>query len=199
MAEQRQAVPEGDYQVTPVGAAWDTTQSGSLVLKVALRVVGGEHAGRFLDATLWMDTDRPDRDGKTGRDKSVALLVAMGYGGPLARVCDGDGVGIVRGATLSAKVEHDAKGYARVKYLNPPRVFPPRAFSPPSMQDLTRLLGEEPAKAQRGPSSDDAAEIHRRLEESWGTRRPAPQRAPAPRQPPRGFDADTVGTDDIPF
>lgn len=160
MSEQRQAIPAGDYQVTPVGAAWDTTQSGSVVLKVALRVMGGEHAGRFLDATLRMDTDRPDRDGKTSRDKSIALLAAMGYTGSLARVCDGDGVGIVRGAALGAKVEHDAKGYARVKYLNPPRVFPPRVFAAPGVQELAAFLGEStPRRASRAAPQVDDTEI----------------------------------------
>jgi hypothetical protein len=67
--------------------------------------------------------------------------------------------------------ERNGKRYPEAKYIN----LPCKVFTAPTREQMLDLIA----------AVDGAA-------------KPAPQRAPAPRQPPRGFDAGE-GEDSVPF
>jgi len=73
----------------------------------------------------------------------------------------------------SLEVVQNDRGYPEAKYINAP--LAPKVFQAPTREQMLELIA----------AVDGAA-------------KPAPQRAPAPRQPPRGFDAGE-GEDSIPF
>lgn len=148
--------------------AWDTTKDGKPYLTISFNVDGVAVRGR-----LYFDTDRTDADGRTSAERSMELLRAMGLRTNLrALVTGAERIDVGAMSLEVVNAERGGKRYAEAKYIN----LPVKVFQAPTRDAMLQLIAAvdgEPA-------------------------RPTPQRAPAPRQAPRGFDAGE-GEDSIPF
>lgn len=163
----RKTIEPGTYSARALAWAWDTTKDGKPFLTINFDVEGATVRGR-----LYFDTDRTDTNGRTGADRSMEALRAMGLRTTLRALVTGAeriDVGLA-----SIEVVQNDRGYPEAKYVNAP--LAPKVFQAPTreqMVDLIAAVDGEPA-------------------------RPAPQRAPATRQP-RGFDAGQGDDSDVPF
>lgn len=127
--------------------------------------------GAVVRGRLYFDTDRTDANGRTSAERSMEVLRAMGLRTTLRALVTG--AERIDTGRVSVEVVHNDKGYPEAKYINAP--LAPKVFAAPAREQMLELIA----------AVDGAA-------------KPAPQRAPAPRQPPRGFDAGQ-GEDSIPF
>jgi hypothetical protein len=178
-AEQRQqqggvnmkkTIEPGTYSARATAWAWDTTKDGKPYLTINLDAEGATVRGR-----LYFDTDRTDANGRTSAERSMEVLRAMGLRTTLRALVTG--AERIDTGRVSVEVVHNDKGYPEAKYINAP--LAPKVFAAPAREQMLELIA-----AVDGEGTTPT--------------RPAPQRAPAPRQPPRGFDAGQ-GEDSIPF
>ena len=167
MGERKHLEP-GTYTARGASWGWDTSKDGRACLAINFDV-----DGVLVRGVLYFDTDRTDTNGRTGAQRSMEVLRAMGLRTTLrALVTGAERIDIGR---VQVKTENNDKGYPVAKYIDP--LQPPKLFTPATREQMLDLIAAVDGE---------------------GTQRPAPQRAPAPRQPPRGFDAGE-GEDSIPF
>jgi hypothetical protein len=128
--------------------------------------------GVAVRGRMYFDTDRTDADGRTSAERSMELLRAMGLRTTLrALVTGAERIDVGAMSLEVVNAERNGKRYPEAKYIN----LPCKVFTAPTREQMLDLIA----------AVDGAA-------------KPAPQRAPAPRQPPRGFDAGE-GEDSVPF
>lgn len=164
----RKTIEPGTYSARAQAWAWDTTKDGKPYLTVNLDVDGTTVRGR-----LYFDTDRTDANGRTSAERSMEVLRAMGLRSNLRALVTG--AERIDTGRVSVEVVHNDKGYPEAKYINAP--LAPKVFQAPTRDQMLELIAAVDGTTPRAP---------------------APTRAPAPRQPPRGFDAGE-GEDSIPF
>lgn len=149
--------------------AWDTTKDGKPYLTISFNVDGVAVRGR-----LYFDTDRTDADGRTSAERSMELLRAMGLRTTLrALVTGAERIDVGAMSLEVVNTERGGKRYPEAKYIN----LPVKVFQAPTRDAMLQLIAAVDGE---------------------GTR-PAPTRAPAPRQPPRGLDAGEGDDMDVPF
>lgn len=166
----KKTIEPGTYSARATAWAWDTTKDGKPYLTINLDAEGATVRGR-----LYFDTDRTDANGRTSAERSMEVLRAMGLRTTLRALVTG--AERIDTGRVSVEVVHNDKGYPEAKYINAP--LAPKVFAAPAREQMLELIA-----AVDGEGTTPT--------------RPAPQRAPAPRQPPRGFDAGQ-GEDSIPF
>jgi hypothetical protein len=106
---------------------WDTSKKGDMCLAAMLRFVGGPFDGQQVRGTLYFDTDKADKNGRTAADRSMEALRSAGLAGELDAIDENTG-GLDAGE-VSISVEINDRGFAFAKYINAASTF--SAFAPP--------------------------------------------------------------------
>ena len=136
-------LPPGTYTARAISWAWDTDKNGDPCIKIMFALSDGR-PGYQLDGTLYLDESKPDAKGRTALDRGMEALRAMGLDGDLTAELDG----IDRG-DVSLVTDINAKGYARVRFVNAPRAARElRTFAPPAAPELNGFLAKLNAKSR---------------------------------------------------
>ena len=136
-------LPPGTYTARAISWAWDTDRNGEPCIKIMFALSDGR-PGYQLDGTLYLDESKPDAKGRTALDRGMEALRAMGLDGDLTAELDG----IDRG-DVSLVTDINAKGYARVRFVNAPRAARElRTFAPPAAPELNGFLAKLNAKSR---------------------------------------------------
>lgn len=173
---------EGKHTARVTDLAWQSSQNGNTYLTLRFTATQGDCIGETATKNMFFS--------EKALQRTVEDLRALGWqGDDPATITVAD-----VGAEVSVTVEHetftgrDGEDHltARVKWINSMSALKGNAE-----QSAVAAFGAQ-LKA-RIRALDGAARAS-----GTAPTRPAPQRAPAPRQPPRGFDAGE-GEDSIPF
>ena len=78
-------VDAGTYTARFARWHWDTSKKGDMCLAAMLRITGGPFDGQQVRGTLYFDTDKADKSGRTAADRSLETLRAMGLTGEIRR------------------------------------------------------------------------------------------------------------------
>lgn len=149
---------------------WDTSKKGDMCLAAMLRIVGGPFDGQQVRGTLYFDTDKADKNGRTAADRSMEALRSAGLAGELDAIDENTG-GLDAGE-VSISVEINDKGYAFAKYINAASTF--SAFAPPPPDAKAQFFAQMKARAQGTAQAQRAT----------GAAPVQAQRAPAQQQRP---------------
>ena len=76
-------VDPGTYTARFARWHWDTSKKGDMCLAAMLRIVGGPFDGQQVRGTLYFDTDKVDKNGRTAADRSMEALRSAGLAGDL--------------------------------------------------------------------------------------------------------------------
>ena len=142
----KRTIEPGTYSARATAWAWDTTQNGKPFLTINFDVEGATVRGR-----LYFDTDRTDTNGRTGADRSMEALRAMGLRTNLrALVTGAERIDVGR---VQVKTENNAAGYPVVKYIDP--LQPPKLFTPATREQMLELIASVDGAAQRRSRGSD--------------------------------------------
>jgi hypothetical protein len=221
-------VEPGTYPARFARWHWDTSKKGDMCLAIMLRIAGGPFDGQSVRGTLYFDTDKTDKNGRTAADRSMEALRSAGLVGELDSIDENSG-GLDAGE-VSISVEVNDKGFSFAKYINAASTF--SAFAPPPPDAKAaffaqmkaraqgtaqgqRATGAAPVQPQRGPSQGQQGQQQRPAQSS-GQQRPAAQSQQRPAstqqgqgqqhrtrgpqvQPQQPQGFDAAEDDDIPF
>lgn len=137
-------VEPGSYTAKFTRWHWDTSKKGDMCLAVMLRIIGGPFDGQQVRGTLFFDTDKADKNGRTSADRSLEALRSAGLAGELDSIDENTG-GLDAGE-VSISVEVNDKGYSRAKYINAASTF--SAFQPPPPDTKAAFFAQMKARAQ---------------------------------------------------
>jgi hypothetical protein len=70
---------------------WDTSKKGDMCLAAMLRIVGGPFDGQQVRGTLYFDTDKADKNGRTAADRSMEALRSAGLAGEIDAIDENTG------------------------------------------------------------------------------------------------------------
>lgn len=137
-------VEPGTYPARFARWHWDTSKKGDMCLAAMLRVTGGPFDGQQVRGTLYFDTDKADKNGRTAADRSMEALRSAGLVGELDAI--DENVGGLDAGEVSISVEVNEKGYAYAKYINAASTF--SAFAPPPPDAKAQFFAQMKARAQ---------------------------------------------------
>ena len=190
-------VDAGTYTARFARWHWDTSKKGDMCLAAMLRIVGGPFDGQQVRGTLYFDTDKADKNGRTAADRSMEALRSAGLAGELDAIDENTG-GLDAGE-VSISVEVNDRGFSFAKYINAASSF--SAFAPPPPDAKAqffaqmraraqgtaqgqRATGAAPVQPQRGPSQGQQGQQMQRPAQSSGQQvRPAAQPAQGQQRP----------------
>lgn len=172
-------VEPGSYTAKFTRWHWDTSKRGEMCLAVMLRVIGGPFDGQQVRGTLFFDTDKADKNGRTSADRSMEALRSAGLAGELDSIDENAG-GLDAGE-VSISVEVNDKGYSFAKYINAASTF--SAFQPPApdtkaaffAQMKARQQGQQMGQRATGAVPVQGQHVQRAPQGMQGQQRPAPQ------------------------
>lgn len=187
-------VDPGTYTARFTRWHWDTSKKGDMCLAAMLRIVGGPFDGQQVRGTLYFDTDKADKNGRTAADRSMEALRSAGLAGDLDAIDENTG-GLDAGE-VSISVEINDRGFAFAKYINAASTF--SAFQPPAPDAKAQFFAQMKARAQgtahaqratgtqtttqRAPAAPAQTQQQRPAAQSsgqQGQQRPAAQQRPA--------------------
>jgi hypothetical protein len=154
-------VDAGTYTARFARWHWDTSKKGDMCLAAMLRIVGGPFDGQQVRGTLYFDTDKADKNGRTAADRSMEALRSAGLAGELDAIDENTG-GLDAGE-VSISVEINDKGYAFAKYINAASTF--SAFAPPPPDAKAQFFAQMKARQQgtaQAQRSTGAAPVQQR-------------------------------------
>ena len=137
-------VDPGTYTARFARWHWDTRKKGDMCLAAMLRIVGGPFDGRQVRGTLYFDTDKADKNGRTAADRSMEALRSAGLAGDLDAIDENTG-GLDAGE-VSISVEINDRGFAFAKYINAASTF--SAFQPPAPDAKAQFFAQMKAHQQ---------------------------------------------------
>lgn len=165
-------VDAGTYTARFARWHWDTSKKGDMCLAAMLRITGGPFDGQQVRGTLYFDTDKADKNGRTAADRSMEALRSAGLAGELDAIDENTG-GLDAGE-VSISVEINDRGFAFAKYINAASTF--SAFAPPPPDAKAQFFAQMKARQQgtaQAQRATGAAPVHGQ-----------PQRAPVQQQRP---------------
>lgn len=152
-------VEPGTYPARFARWHWDTSKKGDMCLAAMLRITGGPFDGQQVRGTLYFDTDKADKNGRTAADRSMEALRSAGLVGELDAIDENAG-GLDAGE-VSISVEVNDKGFSFAKYINAASTF--SAFAPPPPDAKAQFFAQMRARAQgtaQGQRATGAAPVH---------------------------------------